>query len=150
MNSFFRLLRYAKPYKGRLAWAVLAMVIYAVASALVIYLIRPILDELLPNQQGLRTIALSLIGLYFLKGVGSYFSGYLMEDVGQRVVMDLRDQLYGHILGQSASFFGRNAVGQLLSRVSNDVGQVQRAVSETAGDLARESLALVGYAVILF
>ena len=73
-----------------------------------------------------------------------------MEDVGQRVVMDVRDQLYGHILGQSASFFGRNAVGQLLSRVSNDVGQVQRAVSETAGDLARETLALIGYAVILF
>ena len=150
MNSFLRLLRYAKPYKGRLAWAVLAMVIYAVASALVIYLIRPILDELLPNQQGLRSIAFSIIGLYFLKGVGSYFSGYLMEDIGQKVVMDVRNELYGHILGQSAAFFGRNAVGQLLSRVSNDVGQVQRAVSETAGDLARETLALVGYAVILF
>ena len=150
MNSFFRLLRYAKPYKGRLAWAVLAMVIYAVASALVIYLIKPILDDLLPNQQGLQTIAFSLVALYFFKGVGSYFSGYLMEDVGQRVVMDLRDQLYEHILGQSASFFSRNTVGQLLSRVSNDVGQVQRAVSETAGDLARETLALVGYAVILF
>jgi subfamily B ATP-binding cassette protein MsbA len=150
VNSFFRLLRYAKPYRGRLAWAVLAMLVYAVSSALVVYLIRPILDELLPNQQGLRTIAFSLVGLYFLKGLGSYFSGYLMEDVGQRVVMDLRDRLYGHILGQSASFFARNTVGQLLSRVSNDVGQVQRAVSETAGDLARESLALVGYAAILF
>ena len=149
MNSFIRLLRYAKPYKGRLAWAVVAMVIYALASALVIYLIRPILDEVLPSGQGLRMIALSLIGLYFLKGVGSYFSGYLMEDVGQRVVMDVRDALYSHILGQSAGFFGRNTVGQLLSRVSNDVGQVQRAVSETAGDLARESLALVGYAAIL-
>ncbi len=149
MNSFIRLLRYAKPYQGRLAWAVLAMVIYAVASALVVYLISPILDELLPNRQGLQSIALSIVGLYFLKGIGSYFSGYLMEDVGQRVVMDLRDRLYGHILGQSASFFSRNTVGQLLSRVSNDVAQVQRAVSETAGDLARESLALVGYAVIL-
>ncbi len=150
MNSFFRLLRYAKPYTGRLAWAVLAMVIYAVASALAIYLIKPILNEVLPTGTGLRTIAFALIGLYFLKGVGSYFSGYLMEDVGQRVVMDVRDELYGHILGQSASFFSRNAVGQLLSRVSNDVGQVQRAVSETAADLARETLALVGYAVILF
>jgi subfamily B ATP-binding cassette protein MsbA len=150
VNSFFRLLRYAKPYKGRLAWAVLAMVIYAAASALVIYLIKPILNEVLPTGEGLRAIAFALIGLYFLKGIGSYFSGYLMEDVGQRVVMDVRDQLYGHILGQSASFFGRNAVGQLLSRVSNDVGQVQRAVSETAGDLARETLALIGYAVILF
>ena len=150
MNSFIRLLRYAKPYRGRLSWAVLAMVIYAVASALVVYLIRPILDELLPNRQGLRTIAVSIVGLYFLKGIGSYFSGYLMEDVGQRVVMDLRDRLYRHILGQSASFFSKNTVGQLLSRVSNDVAQVQRAVSETAGDLARESLALVGYAAVLF
>ena len=150
MTSFFRLLRFAKPYQGRLTWAVLAMMIYAVASALVVYLIRPILDELLPNRQGLRAIALSIVALYFLKGIGSYFSGYLMEDVGQRVVMDLRDRLYGHILGQSASFFSRNSVGQLLSRVSNDVGQVQRAVSETAGDLTRESLALIGYAAVLF
>jgi len=150
VNSFFRLLRYAKPYRSRLAWAVVAMVLYAVASAWVIFLIKPILDELLPNREGLHTIALALVALYFVKGVGSYFSGYLMEDVGQRVVMDLRDALYEHILGQSASFFARNTSGQLLSRVSNDVGQVQRAVSETAGDLLRESLALVGYAVILF
>jgi subfamily B ATP-binding cassette protein MsbA len=126
------------------------MVLYAVASALVIALIKPILDELLPTREGLQAIALGLIGLYFIKGIGSYFSGYLMEDVGQRVVMDLRDQLYGHILGQSASFFARNTTGQLLSKVSNDVGQVQRAVSETAGDLLRESLALVGYAAVLF
>ncbi|HKY19964.1 MAG TPA: lipid A export permease/ATP-binding protein MsbA [Vicinamibacterales bacterium] len=149
MNSFIRLLRYAKPYKGRLAWAVLAMVLYAVASALVIFLIRRVIDNVLPSGEGLRMVALALVALYFVKGVGSYFSGYLMEDVGQRVVMDLRDRLYGHILGQSASFFARNTSGQLLSRVSNDVGQVQRAVSETAGDLLRESLALVGYAVIL-
>ena len=150
MNSFLRLLRYAHPYKGRIAWAVAAMVLYAIASALVIYLIRPILDEVLPNREGLRNIALALIALYFAKGIGSYFSGYLMEDVGQRAVMDLRAQLYAHILRQSASFFGRHTTGQLLSRVSNDVAQVQRAVSETAGDLLRESLALVGYAVILF
>jgi subfamily B ATP-binding cassette protein MsbA len=133
-----------------MAWAVLAMIVYAVASALVIYLIRPILDQVLPAREGLQTIAIALVALYFVKGVGSYFGGYLMEDVGQRVVMDLRDRLYSHILGQSASFFSRNTTGQLLSRVSNDVAQVQRAVSETAGDLLRESLALVGYAVILF
>lgn len=150
MNSFFRLLRYSKPYKGRLAWAVLAMVIYAIASAVLAYLISTILDKVLPTGEHVGAIAAAVVGLSFLKGVGAYFSGYLMEDVGQRVVMDLRDRLYGHILGQSAGFFARNTVGQLLSRVSNDVGQVQRAVSETAGDLLRESLALVGYAVVLF
>ena len=150
MNSFFRLLRYAKPYKGRLAWAVLAMVVYAVASALLAYLIKPIFDSVLPTRDHLGRIAGAVVALYFIKGIGAYFSDYVMEDVGQRVVMDLRDRLYGHILGQSAGFFTRHTTGQLLSRVSNDVGQVQRAVSETAGDLLQESLALVGYAVLIF
>jgi subfamily B ATP-binding cassette protein MsbA len=150
VNSFFRLLRYAEPYKGRLAWAVLAMMVYAVASGLLAYLIQPILDRVLPSQQGLRTIAFAVVALSFVKGVGSYFSSYLMEDVGQRVVRDVRSALYGHILGQSAGFFARHTTGQLLSRVSNDVGQIQRAVSETAGDLMRETLALVAYAGVLF
>ena len=130
VNSFFRLLRYAKPYRGRLAWAVLAMVIYAVASAVVIYLIEPILDRVLPNREGLRTIGIAIVGLYFVKGIGAYFSGYLMEDVGQKVVRDLRDRLYSHMLGQSAGFFARNTTGQLLSRVdlelAVDVSQMPR------------------------
>ena len=73
-----------------------------------------------------------------------------MADVGQRVVMDLRNALYRHILGQSAGFFAQRTTGQLMSRINNDVGQVQQVVSETVGDLARESLAVVGYAALLF
>ena len=85
-----------------------------------------------------------------MKGLGSYFSSYLMTDVGQRVVRDLRNALFRHILGQSAAFFGRRTTGQLMSRINNDVGQVQQAVSETVGDLLREALALVGFAALLF
>jgi subfamily B ATP-binding cassette protein MsbA len=59
--------------------------------------------------------------------------------------MDLRNALFRHILGQSAGFFAQRTSGALLSRITNDVNQVQQVVSETAGDLARESLALVGY-----
>jgi subfamily B ATP-binding cassette protein MsbA len=91
-----------------------------------------------------------VVGVYLLKGMGSYASSYLMADVGQRVVMDLRNELYQHILNQSAGFFAQGATGRLLSRISNDVGQVQQAVSETAGDLARETLALVGFAGLMF
>jgi subfamily B ATP-binding cassette protein MsbA len=64
--------------------------------------------------------------------------------------MVVRNQLFRHLLDQSAAFFARRTSGQLLSRINNDVGLVQRAVSETVGDLARESLALVGSAVLLF
>jgi subfamily B ATP-binding cassette protein MsbA len=145
-----RLFGYARPYRLRLAWAVVAMLVYAVGSAGLAYLIKPILDRVLPAQQDLRLIAGAIVGLYFLKGIGSYLSSYWMAEVGQRVVMDVRTTLYRHILGQSAGFFARRTTGQLLARVGHDVSQVQQAVSETMGDLARESLALVGYAALLF
>jgi subfamily B ATP-binding cassette protein MsbA len=145
-----RLFSYAWPYRGRLAWAVAGMLVYATGSAGLAWLIQPILDRALPNQERLVLTAWAIVGLYLLKGVGSYVSTYLMAGVGQRVVMDLRNALYRHILGQSAGFFAQRTTGQLLSRIGHDVSQVQQTVAETAGDLARESLALVGLVVLLF
>jgi subfamily B ATP-binding cassette protein MsbA len=95
-------------------------------------------------------VAWAIVGLYLMKGIGGYFSDYLMADVGQRVVRDLRNRLHAHLLQQSAGFFARRTTGQLLSRLTNDVGQVQHAVSETIGDLLQEGLAVVGYAALLF
>ena len=145
-----RLFEYATPYRVRLAWATVGMVVYAAGSAGLAYLIKPIFDSVLPKQQDVARIAWAIVGVYLLKGIGSYVSSYLMADVGQRVVMDLRNALYRHILDQSAGFFAHGATGRLLSRINNDVGQVQQAVSETAGDLARESMALAGYSALLF
>src|SRR5437762_2042173 len=144
-----RLFNYSRPYTPRLVCAVAGMVIYAAGSAGLAFLIKPIFDNVLPNQQQVAWTAWAIVGVYALKGIGSYVSSYLMADVGQRVVMDLRNTLYRHILDQSAGFFAHGATGRLLSRITNDVGQVQQAVAETAGDLARESLALVGFAGLM-
>lgn len=150
MNAFLRLLRYARAHKGLIAGAALAMVVYGAASAAIAWLIKPIVDEVLPSQDRLGFVTTTLLVAYVLKGVGAYFSSYLMDDIGQRVVLQIRGDLFAHLLNQSAAFFARRSTGQLLSRINNDVGQVQRAVAETVGDLARESLALVGYAGLLF
>ena len=146
MNPLQRLFGYAAPYRGRLALAVVGMVLYAAASAGLAALIKPIVDQTLPTKARLAVMAWGIVGLYLVKGLGSYVSSYLMAGVGQRVVMDLRNALYKHILGQSAGFFAQRTTGQLMSRINNDVGQVQQVVSETVGDLARESLAMVGFA----
>jgi subfamily B ATP-binding cassette protein MsbA len=126
------------------------MLLYGAASAAVAYLIKPIIDEALPGAGNLGFWATAILLAYFGKGLGAYFSTFLMTDIGQRVVRDLRDQLFRHTLAQSAEFFSQRTTGQLMSRVTNDVSQVQQAVSETIGDLLREGLALVGYAVLLF
>ena len=145
-----RLFSYARPYRSRLIWAVVAMAFYAVGSAGLAALIKTIFDNVLQDRSQLGMVAWAIIGLNLLKGIGSYGSSYLMAWVGQKVVTDIRDALYSHILGQSASFFAERSTGELMSRINNDVGQVQQAVSETAGDLARESLSLVGFAALLF
>jgi ATP-binding cassette, subfamily B, bacterial MsbA len=150
VNAFLRLIAYARPYRGRLAAAAVAMIVYGAASAGVAALIQPILDRVLPRHQELAQIITAILALYLIKGVGAYLSGYWMTDVGQCVVRDLRNLLFTHILGQSAAFFSAQTSGRLMSRITNDVAQIQQAVSETLGDLARESLALVGFAALLF
>jgi ATP-binding cassette, subfamily B, bacterial MsbA len=150
VKSFLRLLAYTRPHRTRFLAALAAMLLYAGASWTIAVLIKPIFDEVLPSRENLGLVASLIIGAYVLKGLGSYTSVYLMTDVGQRVILDLRNLLFRHILGQSAGFFARRTSGQLMSRVTNDVNQVQQAVSETIGDLIRESLALVGYVAILF
>jgi subfamily B ATP-binding cassette protein MsbA len=149
-STLRRLFAYSRPYRGRLAWAFVAMVFYAIGSAGLLALVKTIFDDVLRSHQHLALVAWSIIGLTLLKGVGSYGSSYLMAYVGQRVVMDLRNAVYYHVLLQSAGFFAQKTTGQLMSRVNNDVAQVQQAVSETFGDLARESLALVGFSILLF
>jgi ATP-binding cassette, subfamily B, bacterial MsbA len=149
-NAFFRLLDYARPHRARLAAALVAMVVYGGANAAVVMQLRHVVDEVLPKRQAVVPTIAAILAFYFLKGIGAYLSEYLMTGVGQRVVRDLRNQLFGHILGQSAAFFSTQAVGRLMSRITNDVNQVQRAVSDTLGDLARESLALIALTVMLF
>jgi subfamily B ATP-binding cassette protein MsbA len=150
VNPLHRLFGYARPYRGRFAVALTAMVVYAAATAAVAALIKPVIDQVLPKGERLVSWSIALLLVYIVKGLGAYASAFVMTDIGQRVVRDLRDQLFRHILDQSATFFSRHTSGQLMSRITNDVNQVQQAVSETIGDLMREGLSLVGLAGYLF
>jgi len=149
MNAFLRLLDYARPHRALIAGAFVAMLCYGAGSAGLAWLIKPMVDDVLARQDQLAWVTSAILLTYFLKGVGAYFSSYLMDDLGHRVVLAVRTELYGHLLVQSAAFFARRTTGQLLSRINNDVNMVQRAVAETVGDLARETLAVVGFAGLL-
>src|SRR4051794_10320729 len=108
------------------------MVVYAAGSVLLVQQIKPIYDKVLLEQVNVARVGVLILVAYLFKGLGAYASSVLMADVGQRVVMDIRNQLFRHLLDQSAAFFARRSSGQLLSRITNDVGQVQQVVSETA------------------
>jgi subfamily B ATP-binding cassette protein MsbA len=149
MNALHRLTDYARPQRVRLAAALLAMAVYGAASGALTILIQPIFDEVLPSGENLVWTTIAILVVYVLKGLGSYLSSYLMADVGQRVVRDVRNDLFRHMLGQSAAFFSLQTTGRLMARIMSDVGQLQRVVSDTIGDLTRESLTLVAFTGVL-
>jgi subfamily B ATP-binding cassette protein MsbA len=150
VKQFLRLQGFAAPYRARMLLALAAMIVYAAGAVLLAYLVKPIFDKALIDPSQVFRVSVMILTAYVLKGAGAYLSGYLLTDVGQRVVMDLRNRLFRHILDQSAAFFSRRTTGHLMSRITNDVNQVQQAVSETAGDLVRETLAVIGFAGYLF
>jgi subfamily B ATP-binding cassette protein MsbA len=150
VKDFLRLLELARAYRGRIILASIASLLYGAAQGGLLYVIKFIVDGVLKNGEGILPVAIAILGLSLVKGLGSYGAGVLMTDVGQRVVRDLRERLFAHTLRQSAGYFSRQTVGELLSRLTNDIGQIQRAVSETIGDLMRESTTLVYYIATLF
>ncbi len=150
MSELRRLLALAWPYRGRFLLACLAMVVFGASSAGLAYLVKPIFDDALIRHVNLGRTAALIIVLYLAKGLSSYFSNYLMNWVGQRAVMDLRNRLYRHVIRQSVSFFKKQTTGTLISHITNDVEKIQLAVSQALADLMMQSFALLGYGFLLF
>ena len=163
MNDFKRLLQYVRPHWLTFLFAIFAMVMVAVFETATGALLVPIFDQFSPVQ-GTRSqtlfslqrfipqdnwysawlaIAVMLLTFTVLKGIAEYFSSYLMAKIGQTAVLDLRKQLYDHILGQSASFFERHRTNYLVSRLVVSCSAIELAVSSNLRDVLRESFMLI-------
>ncbi len=82
---------YTRPYRGRLAAALAAMVVYGAATVFLAKLIKDIVDDVLVRQDRVYEVMTVLVIVYLVKGVGAYLSAYWMTDVGQLVVRDVRN-----------------------------------------------------------
>ena len=149
-RQFRRLLAFTRPYRSLLVIAWLATAGYAAAGAGLAHMVQPIFDDVLIRNLNVAPVAITIVLLYLVKGVCSYLSTTLVASVGQRAVTDLRNALYKHVLNQSFTFLSRTSTGSLMSHITTDVERIQAAVSEVAGDVLKEGLAVVGLLVILF
>jgi len=97
-----------------------------------------------------RTIALLLIVFTAAKGIAEYFSTYLMARIGQSAVLRLRQDLYRHLLSQSASFFERHRTNYLVSRLVSSAAAIESGVAGTLRDMLRESFTLIAFLAAAF
>lgn len=163
MNDFKRLLKYLSPHWKTFAIALIAMVFVAVFETAIAGLLVPILEQFTPNSvKGASTvfdlqkfipkdswqkqwIAISIMLILFTAGkaVAEYFSSYLMALIGQTAVLQLRQELYNHLLKQSANFFEKQRTNYLVSRLVNSCSAIEYAVSANMRDVLRESFMLI-------
>lgn len=147
-----RLLGYLKPYWLKLALSMIFTLTIAGATGAVAFLFKYIVNDIFisRNVTMLKLISVAVIVIYVVKALCDYFSYFIMSDVGQRVVMTLRDQVYAHIQNLSMPYFIRTPTGILISRITNDVNMVQASVTNAVTNSIRESLTLVGLVAVVF
>ena len=147
-----RLARYLRPHVGRFALALVGLVLSAGLGLLFPLLIAQITTVVVAGGEmaGLDRIVLLLIVLFSVQAVGSFLQSYFLGVVGERIVARMRSELFARLVTLSLDFHVHARVGELVSRLSNDVTQVRTMLTQTITNLLAASVGLVGSIVILF
>jgi subfamily B ATP-binding cassette protein MsbA len=153
MKALFKqYLPYLVGYKRQFTFAILGMVAVAVGTAGTAKIIQPLLDDVFiaKNDEALIVVPLLLILVFSLKGIGQYIQTYYMSYIGLDVVKKLRNNLVKHLTYQDMQFFQTIHSGEILSRITNDIGRIQNVVTTMIPYFIREVLtivALTGYVI---
>lgn len=167
-NKFVRLLRYGRPYLFRLLTGFLLIVVTAQAGLVMPLVQRFVIDDVLSNAKQpkisktffgqsygyspfiwLTLVLLFIIAFHLFMGVLSYIRSYLMTWVSQRVLFDMRNQVFSHLQELSMRFFDTQGVGQIMSRVTGDVNSLSNIVTGTTIGIITDAIMFVTMLVIL-
>ena len=141
-----RLLGYTWPYRMRLAIALVCLAIGSGLGLLYPAYFGDVIDAAFKdkNVDALTEHSLTLVAIFAVQAVFVFFRHYMVSWVGERVVADMRVQLYRHLVTLSQTYFHKRRTGELLSRLAEDVGKIHGTVSSDVSLAARNFLSLVG------
>ncbi len=146
-----RLVKYLAPVKSQLALGAAGMVIRSLSTIAVPYLVAIATDRFIQtsNLSGLNTIVIIFVGVIVLAWGGRYLEHLYLGYTGQGVLFKMRTEMFDHLQTLSLSFFDRNKVGKIMSRVQNDVQQIQELVASEMLNIVTNALTLVAIACIM-
>jgi subfamily B ATP-binding cassette protein MsbA len=147
-----RLMAYTKPYIKGFALALTGMVIAAATEPLFPALMKPLLDEGFVGKSGLALwyVPAAIIGIFVVRGIATFTSNYALTWVANKVLADMRREMFGHMLRLPASEFEREASGLLISRIVFEVNNVTAAATRVLTTIVRDSLVILGLLGWLF
>lgn len=150
---FRRLLSYFRPYIGWLLFALICSLSVSGASAATAGLVQPLMDKIFANPDKetalywLKLLPLAVIIVFIVKEIFRFFQNYIVRVIGQRVIRRIREELYEHYQMLSVDYYTDTNTGLMMSRITNDVNMMERAVPSLT-NLIREPVTILGLAVM--
>lgn len=150
-NLYVRALEFARPYWKQAIYAMICTMGAAGGMVYLPWVIRDIVDQVLADKDVVKLtwIAVSIVIVFLIRGFFLYGQQYLMSYVGQRIVIDIRKEVFAKIQRLSMSFYDKNKVGTIMSYVTNDVGALQNAMVDNVVQLVTESTILIASIVMM-
>lgn len=155
MGTVKRLLNYIRPYLGRMSLGAFCMVGHSIMSLLMVWLFGNFVDTLvyLLMEEGLRPLhqaAFFMFLVFVFKGIFYYGQEYLTVQAGQRAIRDLRNDTYSHVQDLSLGFYQQHNTGQIISRLTNDMNEIQQVIIKGTLGVFERALTLAGALGLLF
>src|SRR3954447_2040278 len=147
-----RIVALFRPYRRRLT-GVLALILFSSAlGAIPALLLKEVIDDALPNGDLtlLNRLVAGMVGIAIFTGVLGVVQTLLSNQVGQRVMHDLRTSVYEHLQRLSLAFFTRTRTGEVQSRIANDIGGVENVVTNTATSIVSNLTTVLATIVAMF
>ncbi len=147
-----RLIAYALKYWPYLLFAVIALVLSALTQPFFAMGLTPLLDKAIMQRdpETIQWLPLGILGLFLVRGVTMFVSGYCVGIVGRQVTKTLRDQVFNHLLRMPVRFFENSQSGKLLSYVSYYIDQVANASIRGMTSLVQDSATIIGLLWAMF
>ena len=153
MKEFHNILKYAKPYIKSLIFAFLCLALTSLINLVLPLIVRNMINAVivLKNNEMLDSLAWDLIIIIGRQTAFAVTHNYIFGFVGHRMTTDFRIEFFSHIQSLSLRFFQERRVGEILSRMSNDISVIQNALVTIPVALLRQSITLLGaLAIILY
>jgi len=151
MKEFRKILKYAKPYTKSLVFAFICLMLTSLVNLVLPLIVRNMINAVvvLKDSQILDGHAWDLLFIILLQAVFAVVHNYVFGFVGHRMTTDFRIEFFSHIQSLSLRFFQEHRVGEILSRMSNDISVIQNALVTIPVALLRQSITLIGAMTII-
>ncbi len=143
---YLRLLQYVKPYWRAFGLSIVGMIAFASTEPIFAAMMKPLLDGSFVerNLETIRTMPFLLVGLFFFRGVAGFVDSFFMNWVGRRVVADLRQEMFEHLLRAPARYYDGTSSGHILAKLTYNVENVASAATNAVTTIVRDGFTVIG------